>query len=167
MMITKNDISDTVTLTLWPRDLKSLTTGILCIILTDCFGGNFSTLGQQQKGSPRDWHVCSITEVEDVVSDGREDAQQAWREAIEADDFVDFVTADDAVWVTEELDDSANVHEVKAEACPEASSSDEESDDVSLPAPIASATVKEYIATLKDLYSKGDYHNNMSSTRRT
>ncbi|KAL1487338.1 hypothetical protein MTO96_046581 [Rhipicephalus appendiculatus] len=59
----------------------------------------------------------------------------------DADDLDDFVAADDAVWVTEELDDSAIVREVRADACPEAPSSDEDSDDdISPPAPIGSAT---------------------------
>ncbi|KAL1420559.1 hypothetical protein MTO96_000527 [Rhipicephalus appendiculatus] len=67
------------------------------------------------------------------------------------------VSVDDAVWVTEELHDSAIVREVGAEACPEAPSSDEDSDDdVSPPAPIGSATANEYITALKDLeFSRG------------
>ncbi|KAL1416332.1 hypothetical protein MTO96_028056 [Rhipicephalus appendiculatus] len=106
----------------------------------------------------------SPASVEDVViSDAREDARQAWNEATEArlvcyaDDLNEFVAADDAVWVTEELDDSAIVREVRADACPEATSSDEDSDDdISLPVPIGSATANEYMTALKDLvFSRG------------
>lgn len=78
------------------------------------------------------------------------------RHVSDADDLDDFVAADDAVWVTEELD-SAIIREVRAEACPEAPSSDEDSDDdISPPAPISSGTANEYIAALKDVvFSRG------------
>ncbi|KAH7970097.1 hypothetical protein HPB52_024067 [Rhipicephalus sanguineus] len=101
--------------------------------------------------------------VEDfAIPDAREDGRQAWTEAVEArlvsdaDDLDDFVAAD-AVWVTEELDDSAIVRKVRAEACREAPSSDEDSDDdISPPAPIGSGTANEYIAALKDVvFSRG------------
>ncbi|KAH6921152.1 hypothetical protein HPB50_027856 [Hyalomma asiaticum] len=32
----------------------------------DCFRANFSALGQRQKSSHKDWHVCSITEAVDM-----------------------------------------------------------------------------------------------------
>ncbi|KAH8036562.1 hypothetical protein HPB51_001596 [Rhipicephalus microplus] len=67
--------------------------------------------------------VCSLTSaasVEHVVFDVVEDALQEWRETIEtqlvsdADDLDDFAAADDALWMTEELDDSTIVREVQA-----------------------------------------------------
>ncbi|KAL3188401.1 hypothetical protein MRX96_023061 [Rhipicephalus microplus] len=107
--------------------------------------------------------LTSAVSVEDVVSDVLEDAQQAWREAVEAqlmsdaDDLGDLIAADDAVWVTEKLYDSAIISEVQAEAHPQAPSSDEGSDDhVSPPAPIGSATASDYVAALIVLvFSKG------------
>ncbi|KAL3181661.1 hypothetical protein MRX96_008478 [Rhipicephalus microplus] len=106
--------------------------------------------------------------VEDVVSDAPEDAQQAQREAGEAqlvsdaDDLDDLDAAHDAMSVTEELDNSAIIHEVKAKARPEAQSLEEDSDDDLSPlAPIDSATVNEYIAALKDFFFLE------GSTRRT
>ncbi|KAL1419988.1 hypothetical protein MTO96_024734 [Rhipicephalus appendiculatus] len=77
------------------------------------------------------------------------------------DNLADFVAADYAQWVTEQLDDSA-IREVRAEACPQVPSSYEDSD-ITTPVPIGSATAHEYTAALKELvFSRGmqEEHDN-------